>query len=512
MKTTTLASRRSIESAVPESAWSRERSPTRRNHSRSREMVGQPCWRAHCPSPIGQLSCLTPTERAHYPWHHHDQRHETRRSCETCSPGRRYGSAFGALGASPSALHKPFPIGPAYPEQPCSTAQRRDFRMFLGFGFGLRNSTWKSRSQYSISQCQCPSNLRTTKKGRRTPRTTVSTLNDDVLLNIFDWYRLYNTTDEDQGWNLERWWYKPIHVCRKWRHLILTSPTRLDLHLVCTYGIPVEAMLSHSPPLPLIIYYPEITGKISAADEESALFALQQRERVRRIHVTAPTAILCNLFKAMDCEFLMLQRLALHTFTQPFPSGESRAPHSRHRSLFPASKYLPSGVAAPIWRGSWLGSARRSSEIHFDNDFVSVIVDPHPEPTGTNPFLVQVKCRPLDYQAACAAQICHALAPLLAGVDSLTLGFHKDGSASWQDEIDHPLWHGLLRTFAGVKSLRLTGGLVGDLFRSLQLDEGELPLELLPGLRELVPSGWGHTDDAFASFISARQSAGRRIR
>jgi len=381
-------------------------------------------------------------------------------------------------------------------------------------------------------------------------------------------------------------------------------------------------MLSHSPPLPLIIYYPEITGKISAADEESALFALQQRERVRRIHVTAPNAILCNLFKAMDCEFLMLERLALHSLTESRTGlvlpEKLRAPLLRHLTLsnialpiqssllrqagglitlrlwnVPASpEFHPAHLVAQLsgmshleilmvhfytaipkrriasaaqptpitlpslkvlaFRGGstylegilarlsapllsmlnveffnqltfdlshLLQFARttgefrfRSAEIHFDNDFVSVIVDPHPEPTGTNPFLVQVKCRPLDYQAACAAQICHALAPLLAGVDSLTLGFHKDGSASWQDEIDHPLWHGLLRTFAGVKSLRLTGGLVGDLFRSLQLDEGELPLELLPGLRELVPSGWGHTDDAFASFISARQSAGRRIR
>ena len=61
------------------------------------------------------------------------------------------------------------------------------------------------------------------------------------------------------------------------------------------------------------------------------------------------------------------------------------------------------------------------------------------------------------------------------------------------------MWHGLLRTFAGVKYLRLAGALVGDLFRSLQLDEGVLPLDLLPNLRELVrsaplkvglPPGW----------------------
>jgi len=154
----------------------------------------------------------------------------------------------------------------------------------------------------------------------------------------------------------------------------------------------------------------------------------------------------------------------------------------------------------------------RSAEMHFDKEFVSVIVGTQLESVGMYPFLAQVKCPRLDWQATCAAQICSALGPLLAGVESLTLGFHKDGSASWQDEIDHEQWHGLFRTFAGVKSLQLTGGLVGDLFRSLQLDEGEPPLELLPELRELVSSGWGHTDDAFASFISARQSAGRRVR
>ena len=158
--------------------------------------------------------------------------------------------------------------------------------------------------------------MRVTKKGCHTPHTTASKLNDDVLLNIFHWYRLYRTTNEDWGWYLECWWYKLIHVSRKWRKLILSSPTRLDLHLVCTYGIPVEYMLSHSPPLPLLVCYPAFPDKISTADEESAIFALQQRERVRRIHVAAPTAVLCSLFKVMDCEFPILERLFLHLSTE----------------------------------------------------------------------------------------------------------------------------------------------------------------------------------------------------
>jgi hypothetical protein len=435
-----------------------------------------------------------------------------------------------------------------------------------------------------------------------------------VLLSIFDWYRLYNTTSdsEDQGWNLERWWYKPIHVCRKWRYLILTSPTRLDLHLVCTYGIPVGAMLSHSPPLPLIIYYPAIPGKISAADEKSAMFALKQHERVRRIHVDVPTAVLCNLFKAMDCELPMLERLSLYLSTESREGlelpGKLRAPLLRHLTLsnislpinsqllrqaegliglqlwnVPASsEFDPAHLVAqlvgmshleiltvqfhtpiperrfespaqptPITLPSlkvlaFLGDSAylegilsrinapllstlnveffnqltfnlshllqfvrrtgefrfRSVEMHFDKEFVSMIVDPYLERAGSYPFLVQVKCQELGWQAACASQICQSLEPVLAGVERLTLGFHKDGSVPWQDEIDLDMWHGLLRTFAGVRSLRLSGDLVGDLLRSLQLDEGELPWDLLPKLRELVPSvplplGWEerHTPD-----------------
>ena len=429
---------------------------------------------------------------------------------------------------------------------------------------------------------------------------TGSELNSDLLLEIFDWYRLYNTTtsNEDNGWNLERWWYKPIQVCRKWRHLILSSPTRLDLHLVCTYGIDVETMLSHSPPLPLMIYYPAIPGKMSAVDEESATFALHQRERVRRVHVAAPTAVLCNLFKAMDCEFPMLERLSLHLSTKsrsglglpeklltpllrhlalsnlsipiqsqllrqaeglitlrlwslpatiefhpahlvaqllgmsrleilivrfytPIPNRRFKSPAQPTPITLPNLKVLAflggstylEGILARIntpvlatldvvffnqltFNISRLlrlirttGTFRfRSTKVHFDKEFVSVIMDPHSERAGSNTFLVQVNCQPLGWQAACAAQICHTLEPLLAEVESLTLGFSKDDSAPWQDEIDVEMWYGLLRTFAGVKTLRLTGGLVGKLFRSLQLDEGVLPLELLPELRELVPS------------------------
>jgi hypothetical protein len=427
-----------------------------------------------------------------------------------------------------------------------------------------------------------------------------------VLLIIFDWYRPYNSTSNDQAWDLERWWYKPIHVCQNWRRLILTSPTRLNLHLVCTYGIPVEDMLSHSPPLPLIIYYPEIPHKMSTADEGNAILALQHHERLRRIHVEAPTTVLCNFFKAIDCELPVLERLSLYLSTESRAGlglpKKLQAPLLRHLALsnislpiqsrllrnaeglitlrlwnIPASsEFDPAHLVAQLLGMSRLeilivqfytpipkrrfespaqptpitlpslkvlafqGSStylegilsrinaprlsmlnveffnqltfdlscvlqflRRTGEVRFGTvemqfgkDFVSVSVDPYSEPRGLHSFLVKVKCQPLGWQAACASQICHALEPVLSGVGWLTLGFYKDGSVPWQDEIDLEMWHGLLRTFADAENLQLTGGLVGDLFRSLRLHEEELPLHILPKLKgpiqleEGLPPGW----------------------
>ena len=66
-------------------------------------------------------------------------------------------------------------------------------------------------------------------------------------------YRL-GIRDEDDSenirfrWDRQRWRYKLAQVSRKWRNVILASPIRLDIHLLCTYGVPVTDMLAHSPP------------------------------------------------------------------------------------------------------------------------------------------------------------------------------------------------------------------------------------------------------------------------
>ncbi|KAH9066570.1 hypothetical protein EDB87DRAFT_1586891 [Lactarius vividus] len=105
--------------------------------------------------------------------------------------------------------------------------------------------------------------------------------------------------------------------------------------------------------------------------------------------------------------------------------------------------------------------------------------------------------------------------PTLSGVEWLSLNLYEYRMPTeWEDgEIDGTTWHELLRSFIGVKTLYICGGLSRELSRALELDEIGLDPGLLPGLQELA-SGFGklYVDSQFDSFIHARQAAGLPVR
>src|SRR6266566_5205399 len=150
--------------------------------------------------------------------------------------------------------------------------------------------------------------------------TPIHILSNDALLNVFSLCRpvlLYDDEAEDDlnleggDWDGECWWYQLVHVCRRWRYLILGSPSYLRLCLVCTTGTPVAHMLANSPPLPLIIDHilKDQDHDITAEDEEGILLALQHHHRVQRIRLEMPVPSLQKLVTAMDEEFPMLEFL-----------------------------------------------------------------------------------------------------------------------------------------------------------------------------------------------------------
>ena len=144
-------------------------------------------------------------------------------------------------------------------------------------------------------------------------------------------------------WNRERWWYRLVQVCRRWRYLVLDSAFYLRLSLVCARGTPVADMLANSPPLPLIIDHLNEYHHITTKDEEGIILALQHRDRVRRIRLMNPIAILEKLIIALDGEFPILENLIIFQQRYFTPTVENntnlkfpetfRAPHLRHLLL-----------------------------------------------------------------------------------------------------------------------------------------------------------------------------------
>ena len=177
-------------------------------------------------------------------------------------------------------------------------------------------------------------------------------LDDDSLLNIFYLYRLAVTeTDEYENfndvrisiimgrrWDLENWWYKPTQVCRRWRNLILGSPSFLGLYLVCTFGTPVAEMLAHSPPLPLVIdYLDHEDWNLTAEDEEGVFLALEQPNRIHCIRVGLSLQDLQKFVMAIGNEFPVLEYLVIATDGEDVNtlvfSETIQAQHLRHLVL-----------------------------------------------------------------------------------------------------------------------------------------------------------------------------------
>jgi hypothetical protein len=79
----------------------------------------------------------------------------------------------------------------------------------------------------------------------------IDVLPDDVLLKIFGFYvktdALYVDKRETEQWQLL------VHVCRRWRSLVLGSPRGLNLQLYCTLKTPIRDRLDVWPALPLLI-------------------------------------------------------------------------------------------------------------------------------------------------------------------------------------------------------------------------------------------------------------------
>ena len=100
-------------------------------------------------------------------------------------------------------------------------------------------------------------------------------------------------------------------MCSRWRRIILDSPNRLGLTLVCTQRTPVEDLLAHSPTFPIIIHYSIPFPSEPQNYLEGIRLALLHRDRVCRIHLWLPSSSLRKVFNHMKGPFPVLETLQL---------------------------------------------------------------------------------------------------------------------------------------------------------------------------------------------------------
>ena len=108
----------------------------------------------------------------------------------------------------------------------------------------------------------------------------VGVLPDDVLLGIFD-FLLDMSLSCYQGKKGVGAWQLLIHVCRRWRSLVLASPRRLNLQLYCAPETPITDTLDvwrFWPTLPLVV-----SGDITSSSINNVIATLGLSNRVCQV-------------------------------------------------------------------------------------------------------------------------------------------------------------------------------------------------------------------------------------
>ncbi|KAI0258334.1 hypothetical protein BC834DRAFT_911882 [Gloeopeniophorella convolvens] len=142
--------------------------------------------------------------------------------------------------------------------------------------------------------------------GAKPRKATINFLPDELLLEVFSAHLRQNSGPQPTP----RQWFQtvPAHVCRRWRQLIIMSPRRLGLYVLCCAGAPISDLLDHSPPsIPLKLDYHDWTP----ATKGDILLTLGHLSRVRDISLSAEIIALRDLLSRMDSRAPQLEKLDL---------------------------------------------------------------------------------------------------------------------------------------------------------------------------------------------------------
>jgi F-box-like len=130
-------------------------------------------------------------------------------------------------------------------------------------------------------------------------RVIIGKLPDDVLLEIFVCVTCQARWTITEGpKDFEDIWHTLVHVCKRWRSVVFSSPRRLNLRLYCTNTRPAKRLLDIWPPFPIHIYANH-AGKSALPGVTNLMAVLEQQDRVRGIWINGVPNSLLKKFVAM---------------------------------------------------------------------------------------------------------------------------------------------------------------------------------------------------------------------
>jgi len=134
-------------------------------------------------------------------------------------------------------------------------------------------------------------------------KVTIGSLPDEVLIELFE--LCVNGEEVEE-------WIRLAHVCQGWRHIIFSSPRRLDLRLLFKGKTLVREMLDIWPALPIIIW-PSNCETLQMEIADNVIAALEHRDRVCDISLdfNFPSSELDRLMASMQHPFPALTHLEL---------------------------------------------------------------------------------------------------------------------------------------------------------------------------------------------------------
>ena len=167
------------------------------------------------------------------------------------------------------------------------------------------------------------------------PNMTINQLPDEVLLDIFDYYR-QGIDPYDYEWTQNHAWINLAHVCRTWRAVMFASYSRLDLGVCVGPKRPEHIKAILSGPLPIFVDYRRFYEKITGSVFWRLRAALQHHsDRVCKIAFEGTKANLDKFFKLTNCAFPVLDSLSLQFRNSGAPTKQKFQIHFLRDQICP---------------------------------------------------------------------------------------------------------------------------------------------------------------------------------